>query len=131
MSSIGPYNNEVRRRFENPVHAGDLEGSYDQIWEAEVSESPYGARLVLYAGISDGKIASLRFRAKGCPYLIAAAERFCGHYEGAEPSQLAEVSIAGLIDDLDVPVARTGRMLLIEDAAKGLRRINGEKSPGH
>ena len=120
MDESGPYNEEVRRRFENPVHAGDPDGDYDRILRAEASESAHGARLVLYAGLRDGKIASLRFRAKGCPYLIAAAELFCSSHEGLEPVQLAQVSTSGSFEILEVPVEKTGRLLLIEGAARKL-----------
>ncbi len=129
MDDSGPYNEEVRRRFENPVHAGDPEGDYDHILQAEASESAHGARLVLYAGLRDGKIASLRFRARGCPHLIAAAELFCSSCEGLEPAQLAQVSTAGSFDILEVPAGKTGRLLLIEDAASKLTPDQVECSP--
>lgn len=120
MTGADPYNEVVRRHFENPVHAGDLDGEYDQILRAEASESGHGARLVLFAGLNDGKIASLRFRARGCPHLIAAAEVFCSSYEGADPGRLAEISAAGLFEPLAAPVTKTGRLLLVEDAARSL-----------
>jgi len=125
MNVPRPYNDEVRRRFENPVHAGDLDNGYDRVLEAVASESRYGARLVLCAGISGAKIASLRFRAKGCPHFIAAAELFCSRYEGTEPALLTDVSVAELVAELDVPPAKTGRLLLIEDAAKTLSNLAG------
>ncbi len=129
MGETGPYNEEVRRRFANPVHAGDPSGDHDRILQAAASESAHGARLVLYAGLRDGKIASLRFRAKGCPHLIAAAELFCSSYAGLEPVQLLQVSIAGSFEILEVPVEKTGRLLLIEDAARELARDSVECSP--
>lgn len=126
MTSQDPYNEEVRARFENPVHAGDLEGIYAQVWQAEVAESRAGARLVLCAGLNDGKIAALRFRVRGCPHLVAAAELVCSRLEGADPAQLAAVSAVELKDRLAVPAGKTGRMLLVEDAAKTLLELNGE-----
>ena len=82
MTTSDPYNEVVRACFENPVHAGDLDGDYAQILAADVAESRNGARLVLCAGLIDGKIAALRFRVRGCPYLIAAAETVCDRLVG-------------------------------------------------
>lgn len=126
MTSRDPYNEEVRARFENPVHAGDLDGDYAQVWQVEVAESRAGARLVLCAGLNDGKIAALRFRVRGCPHLVAAAELTCSRLEGADPAQLDAVSAVELKDRLVVPDGKTGRMLLVEDAAKRLLKLNGE-----
>ena len=92
MAISDPYNEEVRASFENPVHAGDLEGDYAEVLKADVAESRFGARLVLCAGLNDGKIAALRFRARGCPFLIAAAEVLCERLEGLDPEQLGTVS---------------------------------------
>ena len=131
MIATDPYNPEVRRRFENPVNAGEPEGDYDRIIEGAASESVNGARIVLYAGLVNGKIASLRFRAKGCPHLIAAADYFCSRFEGSEPSQLDGVRTPGFFGLLDVPVAKTGRLLLIEDAASQLLTAAHDDTSGN
>lgn len=131
MAARDPYNAEVRRRFENPVHAGDPQGVYDQVIEGAASESANGAQLLLSAGMIGGKIASLRFRARGCPHLIAAADWFCSRFEGLEPSQLAEVRLTDLSEILEVPVTKSGRLLLIEDAAKGLLAAARQHQSGH
>ena len=120
MTPPDAYNEEVRTRFENPVHAGDVAGDYAQVVSADVAESRHGARLVLCAGLNDGKIAALRFRAKGCPYLIAAAETVCDSLEGGPADRLASVSASELKDKLAVPTGRMGRMLLVEDVARDL-----------
>lgn len=131
MAIPEPYNDEVRACFENPVHAGELEGDYSRVLEADVRESRYGARLVLCAGLNDGKIAALRFRARGCPHLIAAAEIVCGRLEGSDPAQLAAISVVELMDRLAVPDSKTGRLLLVEDAARALWNSTGDSSPGN
>ena len=73
MPANDPYNEEVRRCFETPVHAGDVEGEYPEVLVADVSESAKGSRLVVSAGVEDGMVAEIRFRAFGCPHLVAAA----------------------------------------------------------
>ncbi|MDG2375412.1 MAG: iron-sulfur cluster assembly scaffold protein [Woeseiaceae bacterium] len=126
MTAPESYNEEVRARFENPVHAGDIVGDYAQVITADVAESGYGARLVLCAGLNDGKIAALRFKVKGCPYLVAAAEAVCDSLEGGPADRLAGVSASELKDRLAVPIGRMGRMLLVEDAARELLESMGE-----
>jgi nitrogen fixation NifU-like protein len=116
-----PYNEEVRALFENPVHASDLCGEYAEAVTADVSESDQGARLVLAAGIEAGAVARIRFRAFGCPHLVAAAELLCRELEGGPVSGLSMVSVKGWMNRLSVPVAKTGRLLLIEDAVRILR----------
>ncbi len=117
MKDFDPYNETVRRCFENPVHAGDLESAYDDAVAADCSESENGARVVLSAGIDDGRIVEMRFRVWGCPHLIAAAETVCDEFEGLSIDSLAEVAVNKLMAQLSVPVTKAGRMILIEDAA--------------
>jgi nitrogen fixation NifU-like protein len=126
MTLPGFYNEEVRACFENPAHAGDIVGDYAEVITADVAESRQGARLVLCAGLNGGKIAALRFRVKGCPYLVAAAEVVCDSLEGGPTDRLAGVSALELRDRLAVPTGRMGRMLLVEDAARALLESIGE-----
>ena len=51
MTPADPYNDEVRRCFENPVHAGDLEASYARVLRSGAAAPGEGTRLELTAGI--------------------------------------------------------------------------------
>ena len=117
MAIAEPYNSLVRRLFVKPVHAGTLGGSYRSALTASI---PGGARegvsLELSAGVEDGRLRELRFRARACPYLIAAAEWFCEHSEGQAAAALATFSAEDLITALEIPETRRGRILLLEDA---------------
>lgn len=124
MDRNEPYNEEVREYFENPVHAGDIAGRYDRVLEADVGEAAQGARLRLSAGIAAGRVGQLRFRARGCPHLIAAAEFYCREREGGPVEGLGPPDVKELMTRLSVPVGKTGRMLLVEDAA---RLLAGQK----
>ncbi|MBT8100469.1 MAG: hypothetical protein KJO82_11995, partial [Gammaproteobacteria bacterium] len=68
----------------------------------------------------DGQIEALRFMAWGCPHLIAACEAFCSAYEGRGVADLGGFSGAGLMQSLAVPVEKTGRILVLEDAVRSL-----------
>lgn len=120
MDAFEPYNDLVRGYFENPAHAGDVGQAYAERLSADVCEPGSGARLQLFAGIERGKISALRFRVWGCPHLVAAAELYCSEHEGRELAASGEVDLKEIMDRLAVPVAKTGRLLLIEDAARRL-----------
>jgi NifU-like protein involved in Fe-S cluster formation len=128
--STEPYNDAVRRLFENPLHAGDADARYPAVVTAEASESEAGFQVRLAAEMDDNKIRRLRFRVFGCPHLIAAAEELCSRFEGKLPQALQDVPMTQLMELLEVPVEKTGRMLLLEDVAHSLARaiLAGEPS---
>ena len=113
---LDPYNEQTRGYFANPVHAGDLDGEYTRTAVASVAESAAGARLTLAVGLTAQRIDECRFRAFGCPHLIAAAERWCEASEGKTPVDLLPFDVTGCMQILGVPVEKTGRILLLEDA---------------
>lgn len=117
--SDDPYNALVRDHFANTAHAGDLPGGVT----ADIDEQ--GIRLRLSATEDEGRIQSLRFRAWGCPHVIAACERFCCQYEGEPGASLSEFRAADIMRDLSVPVEKTGRILVLEDAVRSLGRSFG------
>jgi NifU-like protein involved in Fe-S cluster formation len=128
--STEPYNDAVRRLFENPRHAGDPDARYPAVVSAEVSESDAGFRVMLAAEMDGNELRRVRFRVFGCPHLIAAAEELCSRLEGKRPEALQDVPVTQLMELLEVPVEKTGRLLLLEDAAHALARavLGGEPS---
>lgn len=115
-----PYNEAVRALFANPAHAGDLQGDYAQVLTADAAESAHGARIMLFAGIADGMIAEMRFRALACPHLVAAAEWLCRERQNGSVAGLSSFDTKGLMEQLSVPPEKTGKILLLEDALKSL-----------
>ena len=115
--STDPYSPEVRALFAEPAHAGRLEGGIS----AAVDDQ--GLRITLSAAVEGRKIASLRFLAWGCPHFIAAAEAFCRDFEGRDAADLLEFSSSGLMQSLPVPVEKTGRILVLEDAVRSLGHV--------
>ena len=112
--STDPYSANVRELFDAPAHAGCLEGA------PSASAEDQGVRIRLCADVSQGEIRTLRFQAWGCPHVIAAAEAFCAGYERRPASALLEFSATDLMESLSVPVEKTGRILVIEDAVRSL-----------
>ncbi|HSN51095.1 MAG TPA: iron-sulfur cluster assembly scaffold protein [Woeseiaceae bacterium] len=110
-----PYSERVRALFESPQHSGDLENP-----AARVQINDQGVRLALAAAMDGDIIVSLRFRAWGCPHLLAAAEAFCRAYEGRPASALAAFGAAEIMRTLPVPREKLGRILVLEDAVRSL-----------
>lgn len=125
--SLGPYNAAVRAYFRSPRHAGDTPASGGQRVEAKVSEP--GTKIVLAGTVEQNEWRSLRFRVFGCPHLIAAAEMTCERFEGNPVNQLSDFNVSDLMEKLGVPIEKTGRILLLEDAVR-LLLANAGASPG-
>jgi NifU-like protein involved in Fe-S cluster formation len=121
--SSDPYGSVVRELFADPAHAGHLAGAPGVLVEDQ------GIRIALSAKVVEGRIDALRFQAWGCPHVIAAAEAFCAKYEGKSIADLLEFPVSDLMQSLSVPVEKTGRILVIEDAVRSLAQALDTPSP--
>ena len=110
-----PYNSAVREYFSSPDHAGRVAGGAEAFYEDQ------GLRIRLSANVSGGTMTELRFLAWGCPHVIAAAEAFCRQFEGRQAVELEQFAIGPIMQDLAVPVEKTGRILVLEDTVRSLR----------
>ena len=79
---------------------------------------------MLSVGVEDGLVREMRFRVWGCPHLIAAAEWLCEQCESGPVSALKDFPLPDIMRQLSVPVEKTGRILLLEDALKSLMALN-------
>ncbi len=120
MNTPTAYNEAVRRHFPDPQHSGDLREDYELTLVADVSESGNGAHIVMSAGIRGGTIARMAYRVRGCPHLIAALELVCTTLEGQPVAGLENFDSADITHRLSVPVEKSGRILLLEDALAAL-----------
>ena len=121
MDNPDPYNRALRQYFVNPAHACDLPEEYTDILVSEAGELSLGAKVRLMLALEDGVIQAMRFQAWGCPHLIAAAEALCERFEGQPVESLAHFEPQELMQRLAVPVEKTGRILVLEDALDLLR----------
>lgn len=110
-----PYNEKVRALFTDPQHAGDLEDAATGWFEDQ------GIRIRLSAATENGVLTTVRFRAYGCPHVIAACEAVCRHYEGKAASALEAFDSGQIMADLAVPAEKAGRILVVEDTVRSLR----------
>ncbi len=112
--SNDPYSAEVRALFAELSHAGDLADAA----RAELDEQ--GVRVRLAATLRDGCVQALRFRARGCPHVLAACEAVCRQYEGRPAAELEQFRASEIMGNLSIPVEKTGRILVIEDTVRSL-----------
>lgn len=125
------YSPELRRRLESPAHAGDLPdvaGAADvaRSARAEGSNPACGDVVAIALRAESGRIAAARWRAHGCPHLLACAEAVCEALEGA-PAEGArapgEEAIAALLGGL-APTGRHAAALVGEVAARAVAGLS-------
>jgi len=122
--TVEPYSDRVRQLFADPAHAGDLADAQ------HVRVDGQGVRIALAVTCRDGVAKSLRFRAWGCPHVLAAAEAFCRDYEGRPCSDLLAFQAAEVMQTLPVPTEKLGRILVLEDAVRSLGQSVGHDPTG-
>ena len=123
--SADPYSPRVRELFATTPHAGVVEGG------VTVRVEDQGVRVELSAKAVGDRVSELGFRAWGCPHLIAAAAAFCSGYKGQKVAHLQQFSASGLMQTLAVPVEKTGRILVLEDAVRSLGATIRQQSELH
>jgi len=131
----GAYSAAVVDHFEHPRHAGRLPPGPDVI-EAAAGSVADGARVVLGAKLARDRLDGLRFQAYGCPHCLAAASWLCERLQAARLEQLEAWCWREAAMALDIPVAKYGRLLTLEDAVHALaaawraRRAHAAARPG-
>lgn len=83
---------------------------------------PEGAWIVFHARIADERIAELTFHAYGCPHLIAACDRTVELLSGQSPRCAFGFDLHRVMDELDIPVEKLGRLLVLQDALRNCFR---------
>lgn len=114
------YSGQVRRLFETLPGAGALPDGAGQAVAGESIALERGAWVRFEARILGGRYVACSFLAWGCPHVLAAAaetaERLSGSSVGAE----GDCDARELIATLGAPVEKLGRLLVLEDAYRGL-----------
>ena len=119
MSAQDLLSRPIRELFVALEHAGDLRdvaGSTAAIAVGEAGREELGTRVRFTVAMADGCIQSIRFRAYGCPYTLATCEWLARNLEGRRPEASGVGSPLDWARQLEVPAARLGRLLVIEDA---------------
>ena len=115
------YGAEVRRRMATLAGAGDLPQGPD-VATARAGDLEQGALVVLQARVSGGHVSELRYRAFGCPQLLAAASWLTDRLKGLDREALLAWDWREAATALEVPPAKFGRLLVLQDAVRSLAR---------
>ena len=118
MSGADPrYAPEVRRRMTELPGAGDFGATADVV-TGRAGDREQGAELVLQLRLAGERVAEARFRAFGCPHLVAAASWLTERLRGASRADVAGWDWHEVAAALEVPPAKYGRLLVLQDAAR-------------
>lgn len=119
MSEAPDYSALVIDHFERPRNVGAFDPA-DDVVIGRAGRRDQGAEFVMSARIADDKIAVARFEAYGCPHCVAAGSWLSESLVGADRDRVSRWSWRDLAEALEVPTAKRGRLLILEDAMRAL-----------
>ena len=118
MSTDDPrYGGEVRRRMAALPGVGGF-GAGPDVVVGSAGSREQGAEVVLCCRIAAGRVTEARFRAFGCPHFLAAASWLTDRLVGAGRDDLAGWDWREAATALEVPAAKFGRLLTLQDAVR-------------
>jgi NifU-like protein involved in Fe-S cluster formation len=110
------YSALTRHYFEAAPAAGVLEGARCARGAAGAREQGTWVQFDLELDPSGARIERARFRAFGCPHVIAVASFLAEQAPGRLLEEHPPESAAALRARFEVPVEKLGRLLIVEDA---------------
>ena len=123
------YSSAVRRRFDHPREPAVADRSATTVVGAAEDRS-LNVWIRFVVAVADGRLASVRFNAYGCPHLIAACDRAAEVLEGRPVDALRGLDVGQLSRELDVPREKFGKLLRVEDAlSECARRLEQAVAP--
>lgn len=108
-----PLGPEVRRLFGELRHAGEPTGTAPVV-SGEAGREQRGTRVRFMLQLAGRRVLQARYRAYGCPYTLAACEWLATRLESTGRGSLG--AAADWAQQLQIPQARLGRLLVVEDA---------------
>jgi NifU-like protein involved in Fe-S cluster formation len=128
MSDDPRYGAEVRRRMREFPGAAPLPAGVPTA-SGDAGDVEQGARVEFEFQVEEGRVARARFRAFGCPHLVSAASWVTDRLRGARRDEVAAWDWREAADALEVPPAKFGRLLTVQDAVRDAAR-NWPAVPG-
>jgi NifU-like protein involved in Fe-S cluster formation len=112
------YSPAVTERFDRPLNLGSPDGEPARRISGEAGSVEQGTWVVFEARVEANQLAKLCFRAYGCPHTIAACSRVAEKLSGAALGELVNFAPGELIEELDIPVEKAGKILILQDALR-------------
>jgi hypothetical protein len=108
------YNELTLRYFGWAANVGELTGA--GICRGAAGSLAQGTWVQFDLQISAGAVSAARFLAFGCPHTIAVSAWLAEQAVGQRVKPLLPEGVPALRDRFAVPVEKTGRLLIVEDA---------------
>jgi NifU-like protein involved in Fe-S cluster formation len=108
------YNELTRRYFTSAASAGELSGP--GVFRGAAGNREQGTWVQFDLQIQRGAVAAARFLAFACPHTIAVSAWLAEQAVGKPLGRSLPESVQALQERFAVPVEKTGRLLIIEDA---------------
>ena len=121
MSDDPRYGNEVRRRMASLPGAGKLQHGID-VCTGRAGDREQGAEVRLQLRVAAGRVVDARFLAFGCPHFLAAASWLTDRLRDQGPAELEAWDWREAASVLEVPAAKYGRLLTLQDAVRAAAR---------
>ena len=115
------YGAEVRRRMSSLAGAGSFAPAPD-VATALAGNREHGAEIELFCRVAGDQVTEVRFRAFGCPHFLAAASWLTDRLRGVRRDELDGWDWREAADALEVPAAKFGRLLTLQDAVRDVAR---------
>lgn len=116
QAEVLDYSGEVRHRFETAPRHGRVLAAPSERLIGAAGQTGRGVRVEFEARVRGGRIAECRFRAYGCPHVIAAASWVAEQAEGRRAGDTDWLDPRHLAEVLEVPSYKLGSLLVVEDA---------------
>lgn len=111
------YETEVQRRFRTLAGAGHLPATLHR-FTGRAGDREQGAEVELEFAVEGARISQAAFVAFGCPHLLAAASWLTEQARGWTRSELEAWDWQDAARALEVPPAKYGRLLTLQDAVR-------------
>jgi NifU-like protein involved in Fe-S cluster formation len=108
------YNELTRRYFTTAASAGELGGP--GVFRGVAGNREHGTWVQFDLQMQRGAVAAARFLAYACPHTVAVSAWLAEQAVGKPLRPSLPESVQALQERFAVPVEKTGRLLIIEDA---------------
>jgi NifU-like N terminal domain len=108
------YSELTRRYFESAANVGELTGA--GVFRGAAGSLERGTWVQFDLQIKAGAVSAARFLAFACPHTIAVSAWLAEQAVGHRVKALLPEGVPQLRDRFAVPIEKTGRLLIVEDA---------------
>jgi NifU-like protein involved in Fe-S cluster formation len=108
------YSELTWRHFSAASAAGELTGA--GVRRGAAGSVAQGTWVQFEVRLAAARIDTVRFRAFGCPHVIAVADWVAQAAVGRAAAAVLPEAVQALRERFDVPVEKLGRLLIVEDA---------------